>query len=67
VVYNRVPKCGSTTTLDIIRFLRKKLHYNVFNDIAPKMKHFMESDEQEYGKKGTPKEGLTRFQGSFET
>ncbi|CAG5079692.1 Oidioi.mRNA.OKI2018_I69.PAR.g9324.t1.cds [Oikopleura dioica] len=49
VVYNRVPKCGSTTTLDIIRFLRKKLHYNVFNDIAPKMKHFMESDEQEYG------------------
>ena len=50
VVYNRVPKCGSTTTLDIIRFLRKKLHYNVFNDIAPKMKHFMESDEQEYGK-----------------
>ena len=38
VVYNRVPKCGSTTTLDIIRYLKRKLKFNVFNDIAPKMK-----------------------------
>ena len=37
VIYNRVPKCGSTTTLDIIRFLKKKLHFNVYNDIAPHM------------------------------
>jgi hypothetical protein len=63
VVYNRVPKCGSTTTLDIIRFLRKKLHYNVFNDIAPKMKHFMESDEQEYGKKGNSESELDEISG----
>merc|ERR1712136_399857 len=41
VIYNRVPKCGSTTTLDIIRFLKKKLKFHVFNDIAPKMKHFV--------------------------
>ena len=38
VIYNRVPKCGSTTTLDIIRYLKRKLKFNVFNDIAPKMK-----------------------------
>jgi len=47
VIYNRVPKCGSTTTLDIIRYLKRKLKFNVFNDIAPKMKHFMEDEEQE--------------------
>ena len=50
VIYNRVPKCGSTTTLDIIRFLKKKLKFHVFNDIAPKMKHFVESDKEEIGK-----------------
>merc|ERR1711953_347681 len=47
VVYNRVPKCGSTTTLDIIRYLKRKLKFNVFNDIAPKMKHNFENDNQE--------------------
>lgn len=47
VIYNRVPKCGSTTTLDIIRYLKRKLKFNVFNDIAPKMKHFVEDEEQE--------------------
>ena len=37
VIYNRVPKCGSTTTLNIISFLKKKLHFDVYNDIAPHM------------------------------
>ena len=49
VVYNRVPKCGSTTTLDIIRFLKRKLKFHVYNDIAPKMKHYVESDAEELG------------------
>jgi dermatan/chondrotin sulfate uronyl 2-O-sulfotransferase UST len=47
VIYNRVPKCGSTTTLDIIRFLKKKLHFNVYNDIAPHMTHYVDDDKQE--------------------
>ena len=49
VVYNRVPKCGSTTTLDIIRFLKKKLKFHVYNDIAPRMKHYVETDAEELG------------------
>ena len=38
VVYNRVPKCGSTTTLDVIRYIKRRNKFTVFNDIAPKMK-----------------------------
>jgi dermatan/chondrotin sulfate uronyl 2-O-sulfotransferase UST len=47
VVYNRVPKCGSTTTLQIIDSLKRMKHFSVFNDIAPGMTHLMKSDEQE--------------------
>ena len=49
-MYNRVPKCGSTTTLQIIDSLKRRLHFNVLNDIAPGMTNLMESDEQELGK-----------------
>ena len=38
VVYNRVPKCGSTTMDMIISKLQKQTDFNVINDVAPGMK-----------------------------
>ena len=38
VVYNRVPKCGSSTMLKVISTLKERLNYTVFNDIEPKLK-----------------------------
>ena len=49
LVYNRLPKCASTTTLQIITRLKTQLRYSVLNDIAPAMPHLMKSDEQEFG------------------
>ena len=47
LLYNRVPKCGSTTMLTLLKGL-KKLHSNsknnefeLYNDIYPNQKHFL--------------------------
>ena len=38
VIYNRVPKCGSTTMDKIIDKLEKMNKFNAVNDIAPGLK-----------------------------
>ena len=35
VIYNRVPKCGSTTMLQVLKHVRKENNFRVFNQIGP--------------------------------
>ena len=35
VIYNRVPKCGSTTMLQVLNHVRKENKFTIFNQIEP--------------------------------
>merc|ERR1711935_941077 len=50
VIYNRVPKCGSTTMDSIISKLKEQNKFNVVNDIAPGLKHVLPSEQDELSK-----------------
>ena len=35
VIYNRVPKCGSTTMLQVLNHVKDENNFTIFNQIAP--------------------------------
>ena len=37
VIYNRVPKCGSTTMLQVLNHVQKENNFTVFNQIEPNL------------------------------
>ena len=47
VVYNRVPKCGSTTTLKLLGKLSVLHNFTLMNHIKPKELHYIENQQVE--------------------
>ena len=43
ILYNRVPKCGSTTIINLMKACRRlmKERYEIFNDIEPNQAHYL--------------------------
>ena len=37
VIYNRVPKCGSTTMLQVLNHVQKENNFTIFNQIEPNL------------------------------